>query len=136
MANQVRIKVAGALLEQVVSVEFGLDVASGMDGHPQDARPRLSGIRIMRKSDKKTDLWSWAIEPWASAFKKGTIEFLDQHEQDKVIKTVNWEDGFITSYTEELPHVQASRDAPVTETIVIAARIVDFDGAKITAYEK
>ena len=136
MASQFRVKINGQLLPKVKSVTMGLEVAGANDGHPQDARPRLHVIRISRESDKTTDLWSWASTPFGSQYRKGTVEFLDPEEKDKVLKTVNWEDGFIRSYQEVLPHVQSAKEEPLVETIEVSARVIDFDGAKIEAWRK
>lgn len=136
MANQFRVKINGQVVPLVKSVTMGLEVAGADDGHPQDARPRLHVIRISRESDKSTDLWNWATTPYGEQYRKGSVEFLDPEKEDKVLKTVNWEDGFVRSYQEAMPHTQHAREQPVVEMVEISARVIDFDGAKIEAWRK
>jgi len=135
MAGQIRVKIDGTLVEKVVAVDTGLNVAMAMDGHPEDSRPRLNGIAITRESDKNKVLWDWATKPWAEATKDGEIEFLDPKKEDSVIKKITWKKGFLTSYTEVVADTQGARSAPMTESIQIAVQEMDMDGAKITAYE-
>ena len=135
MGAQIRIKIDDVLVERVVSVEAGLDVAAGHDGHPQDDRPRLTTIRITRESDTNLAFWLWSLTPFAEGYKGGMIEFLDPTKEDSTIHTITWEDGFVSSYREDVPHIQFAKEAPVTETIEVSARVVDLDGSKLEGYK-
>lgn len=132
MAKQIRVQIDGNHVPNVLDVEYGLDVGKDTNGAPVDARPRLKTIKISRRSDETTDLWLWALKPHQEYFKSGVIEFLDPRHENKVLKTVEWKDGFVRNYREFVPHINDRRDDPQTEYIEVSASSVMVNGVEWT----
>jgi hypothetical protein len=130
MAKQFRVSIDGNAVPNVLDVEYGLDVGKDTNGAPVDSRPRLASIKITRRSDEATDYWTWAIKPHQEYFKAGKIEFLDPRKENKVLKTLEWKNGFIESYEEVVPHVNQAREAPQTEIFFVSAPSLTINGVQ------
>lgn len=127
---QYRVEIEGAKIEKVCDVQLGFDVGSTFEGQPQSDRPKMNAITIIRKSDQKTDFWDWATSTRKPSWKKGSIVVKDANDPDKTLKTIKWEDGYLSSYEEVLPNVHTEEGEPMVEIIHISARVVDFDGVR------
>ncbi len=130
MAKQIRVKIDGNHVPNILDVSYGLDVGKDANGAPVDARPRMKCITISRRSDESIDLWTWSLHPHAEYFKSGVIEFLDPKAEDKVLTTLEWSDGFVRRYTEEVPHTDHHRDAPQIESVEISASTITINGVE------
>jgi hypothetical protein len=132
MAKQIRVTLDDNHVPNVLDVEFGLDVGKDTNGAPVDARPRLKTIKISRRSDESTDLWSWALKPHMEYFKSGKIEFLDPRHEDKVLKTVEFKDSFLKAWREVVPNVNERRNDPQIEYVEISASTITINGVEWT----
>ena len=130
MAKQIRVMIDGNHVPNILDVEYGLEVAKDTNGAPVDARPRLRTIMIKRRSDENTDLWSWSLHPHQEYFKSGKIEFLDPKHEDKVLTTLEWQDGFVKEYMEEVPHTDRDRNAPQYEVVYVSASSITINGVE------
>lgn len=132
MPKQLMLEIEGNRVPNVLDVHYGLDCAKDMNGAPVDAHPRLASIIITRRSDEKTDFWLWALNPHEESFKAGVITFYDPRKQATVQKTVEWEGGFLKSYTESVPHVDTDRAAPQVEILEISAKSITINGVQVS----
>ena len=132
--RQIKVTVDGKPVANVLSVNYGLEVAHDADGSPSDARPRLAKICICRKSDDSTQFGDWACKPYKGHFKSGKIEFMEPTEEKKVQLTVDWTDGFIAKYEEHVPDIQLKRDQPMTEYIEVSAQKLKINGIEVDAH--
>jgi len=130
MPNQVKVEIEGNHIPNVLDVKYGLDCAKDTNGAPVDAKPRLASIIITRRSDETTDFWAWALRPYQEDFKSGVITFLDPRKADTTLKTVEWKDGFLKSYSEVVPNVDTDRNAPQVETLEISASTITINGVE------
>jgi len=130
MAKQVKVTIDGNPVPNVLDVRYGLDCAKDTNGAPVDAKPRLASIFVIRRSDETTDFWDWALRPYEEDFKSGEITFFDPRKTDTVLKTLEWTNGFLRSYTENVPNIDSDRGAPQTETLEISASTIAINGVE------
>ncbi len=128
MPRQVEVEIDGNRVQNVLDVQYGLDCAKDSNGAPVDARPRLGSIIISRRSDETTDFWAWSLKPHDEDFKSGKVTFFDPRKQSTVLKTVEWSNGFLKSYSESVPNINADRNAPQIETMEISAATITVNG--------
>lgn len=128
MAKQVDVTIDGNHVPNVLDVKYGLDCAKDSNGAPVDAKPRLASIIIVRRSDETTDYWDWALRPYEEDFKSGVITFYDPRKAETVMKTVEWTNGFLKSYSEVVPNIDDDRSAPQIETLEISASLITING--------
>jgi len=130
MAKQVDVAIDGNHVPNVLDVKYGLDCARDTNGAPVDAKPRLASIIIVRRSDEITDYWDWALRPYEEDFKSGVITFYDPRKAETVMKTVEWTNGFLKSYSEVVPNIDDDRSAPQIETLEISASTITINGVE------
>ncbi len=130
MAKQVDVAIDGNHVPNVLDVKYGLDCAKDSNGAPVDAKPRLASIIIVRRSDETTDYWDWALRPYEEDFKSGVITFYDPRKSETVMKTVEWTNGFLKSYSEVVPNIDDDRSAPQIETLEISASTIVINGVE------
>jgi len=130
MAKQVDVAIDGNHVPNVLDVKYGLDCARDTNGAPVDAKPRLASIIIVRRSDETTDYWDWALRPYEEDFKSGVITFYDPRKAETVMKTVEWTNGFLKSYSEVVPNIDDDRSAPQIETLEISASTITINGVE------
>jgi len=73
-------------------------------------------INLEVESSDGVSMMDWMIDPTGK--KSGKIEFSKTDEQG-ILKTLEFEDAFLTSYTENM---DAISNAPMTESLVISAK--------------
>ncbi len=127
-ANQYRVEIDGSPVGNILSVKFGVNTARDSNGAPVDKDAQVDNICIERRSDENTDLFLWSLKPHQEYFKSGKIEFLDPRHEDKVICTIEFENAFLASYREIVPHVTELRNEPQTEYVEISSNKVTFNG--------
>ena len=132
--SQIKVEIDGKHIANVLSVDYGLEVAHDADGSPSDARPRLARIKITRKSDDSQLLGDWASHPFQGHFKSGKISFFAPDDASKVQSTMSWTDGFVAFYQEVVPDVQTMRDKPMTEYIEISAQKMKINDVEVDAH--
>ncbi len=132
--RQVKVQIDGIDIPNVIHVEYGLEVRPNtINGGPSDARPRLARIKITRMSDDSILFWDWASKPFRGNFRSGMVEYFAPDEETKVNSTLAWAEGFVTQYSETVPHVQDKREIPQSETIEISAQKIKINDVEIEA---
>lgn len=79
-------------------------------------------IQIEVESSDDTALVDWMIDPTGK--KSGKIEF-SKTDEEGVLKVVEFEDAFLTSYTENM---DAISNVPMTENLVISCKKLTSNG--------
>ena len=130
MPRQVKVEIEGNHIPNVLHVEYGLDVSRDTNGAPVDADPRLKTITIVRRSDDNTDLWRWSLHPHQGNFKSGKIVFKDPVQEDQDLITVEWKNGFVRRYSENLPHIHHNKREPLTEMVEVSAQTITINGVE------
>jgi hypothetical protein len=120
-------------IPNVLDVGYGLEVETDRRGNPTDAYPRLKTIRIVRRSDAMDDFAKWVFRPWQEYWRSGVIELLDARYQHRVIKRLEWTEGYLKRYQERVPHVDLERGSPQIETLDIAVGSLRLNGVEWSA---
>lgn len=128
MARRPQLEIDGVVYKNVYQVSYGLYTAKDETGRPSD-RAHAGVIKIVRESDDKTDIARWAMDSSKPNWKAGKVIFRDP--SDNEMKSLSWEEGFITSYEESIPHVKNNPDDQIFETFEISAHKVVIGDAEI-----
>ena len=128
MARRPILEVDGVVFKNVYKVSYCLYTAKDETGRPSD-RAHAGVIRIVRESDDKTDIARWAMDSSKPNWKAGKV--MIKNPDDNEMKTLAWEEGFITAYEETVPHVKDHPDEQVYEIFEISAHKVTIGDAEI-----
>lgn len=131
MAHQAKVFVATKPYSGIINVTYEQYTIPDEKNYRPSDRARNGVITIRRATDENTDWFAWAAESTEANWKSGKIEFLD--ENDKKVREVVWDNGFLHSYKEGMPDRRVEATAGrIYEEIQIQAEIVSVDG---TAHE-
>jgi hypothetical protein len=128
MARRPTLEIDGVVYKNVYQVSYCLYTAKDETGRPSD-RAHAGVIKITRESDEKSDIARWAMDSSKPNWKAGKVTFRNPDDQE--MKTLTWEEGFITSYEELIPHIKNNPDDQVFETFEISAHKVTIGDAEI-----
>ena len=128
MARRPVLEVDGVVFKNVYSIKYRLYTAKDETGRPSD-RAHAGVITVIRESDETTDLARWAMDSSQSSWKSGKVTI--KNPSDATMKEVTWEEGFITDYVEEVPHIKDSPDDQVFETLQISCHKLVIGDAEI-----
>ncbi len=79
-------------------------------------------LNIEVESSDDTTLVDWMIDPTSK--KNGKVEF-SKTDEEGVLKTVEFEDAFLTSYTESM---DAISNSPMVESLIVSAKKITSNG--------
>ncbi len=92
---------------------------------PQNSLPNRTG----NNATHELDIARWAMDSSKPNWKAGKVTFRDP--SDSEMKALTWEEGFVTSYEETIPHVKDSPDDQIYESFEISAHKLVIGDAEI-----
>jgi hypothetical protein len=128
MARRPGLKIDGVVFKNVYAVSYSLYTAKDETGRPSD-RAHAGVICITRESDEKSDIARWAMDSSKPNWKAGEVSF--KNPDDAEMKSLSWEEGFITKYVETIPHVKNNPDDQVFEYFEISCHKLIIGKAEI-----
>jgi len=128
MARRPILEIDGVAYKNVYSVSYELYTANDETGRPTD-RAHAGLIKITRESDENVDIARWAMDSSKTNFKSGSVVF--KNPDDATMKELKWEEGFVTKYTETIPHVKEKADDQVCEYFEISCHRLMIGDAEI-----
>ncbi len=128
MARRPTLEIDGVVYKNVYAVSYGLYTAKDETGRPSD-RAHAGVIKITRESDETTDIARWAMDSSKPNWKAGRVIF--RNPDDASMKELIWEEGFITKYEEQIPHVKDHPDDQVREYFEISCHKLVVGDAEI-----
>jgi hypothetical protein len=128
MARRPTLEIDGVVYKNVYEVTYRLYTAKDETGRPSD-RAHAGTIKITRESDETVEIARWAMDSSAPNWKAGKVTF--KNPTDAMMKELSWEEGFITEYREEIPHIKNSPDDQISEYFEISSHKVTIGDAEI-----
>ena len=128
MARRPMLEIDGVVYKNVYSVSYSLYTAKDETGRPAD-RAHAGTIRVVRESDATCDIARWAMDSSKPNWKAGKVTF--KSPDDATMKELTWENGFITFYSESVPHIKKSPDDQVFEEFEISCQLLKIADAEI-----
>ncbi len=128
MARRPVLEIDGVVYKNVYKVEYGLYTAKDETGRPSD-RAHAGVVKITRESDEVADIARWAMDSSKPNWKSGKVLF--KNPDDATMKELTWEEGFITKYEEQVPHVKDNPDEQVQEYFEISCHKLAIADAEI-----
>ncbi len=128
MARRPTLTIDGVVFKNVYSVSYTLYTAKDETGRPAD-RAHAGTIRVVRESDASSDIARWAMDSSKPNWKSGSVTL--KSPDDATMKELVWENGFITAYTESVPHIKNSPDEQIWEEFEISCQILKIADAEI-----
>jgi len=128
MARRPTLTIDGVVFKNVYAVSYSLYTAKDETGRPAD-RAHAGTIKIVRESDASSDIARWAMDSSKPNWKGGSVTF--KSPDDATMKELTWENGFITSYAENVPHIKNSHDEQIWEEFEISCQILKIADAEI-----
>jgi len=128
MARRPVLEIDGVVYKNVYQVSYELYTAKDETGRPSD-RAHAGTIKIMRESDETSDIARWAMDSSKPNWKAGKVTF--KTPDDSEMKSLTWEEGFITRYEETIPHVKDKPDVQVFEYFEISCHKLLIGDAEI-----
>jgi hypothetical protein len=128
MARRPILEIDGVTYKNVYEVKYNLYTAKDETGRPSD-RAHAGVICVTRESDENTDIARWAMDSGKPNWKAGTVLF--KNPDDATMKTLTWEDGFVTKYAETVPHIKQRPDDQVFEYFEISCHKLMIGDAEI-----
>lgn len=128
MARRPVLEIDGVVFKNVYSVKYRIYTAKDETGRPSD-RAHAGVITVIRESDETTDIARWAMDSSQASWKAGKVTI--KNPSDATMKEITWEEGFITNYVEQVPHVKDSPDNQVSETFEISCHKLVIGDAEI-----
>jgi hypothetical protein len=112
----------------VYEVSYELYTAKDETGRPSDtAHGGL--IKIKRESEGNVEIARWAMDSSEPNWKGGSVTF--KTPDNKEMKKLVWEKGFITFYEEHVPHTKDRPDEQMWEYFEISCKTVTIGDASI-----
>lgn len=116
--NEARVYVAGQELKDVYECYYQVRTEMARSGLPtKNARPHR--IIIVRRSESETPGFTWAYNSQPKNFQSGKIELYNT--KGEVMKTFEWDKGYVAHYKEGVPDLTASERATMLEEYEICA---------------
>ena len=128
MARRPSLEIDGVAYMNVYSVKYELYTAKDETGRPSD-RAHAGVITVVRESDENSDIARWAMDSSKPNWKAGKVVF--RNPDDAEMKTLTWEEGFITKYEETVPHIKETPDQQVYESFEISCHKLTIGDAEI-----
>lgn len=128
MARRPTLEIDGVTYKNVYEVSYELYTAKDETGRPSD-RAHAGTIKVTRESDEKSDIARWAMDSSKPNWKAGSVIF--RNPDDSSMKTLKWEEGFITAYHETIPHIKDRPDDQVYEYFEISCHKLSIGDAEI-----
>jgi hypothetical protein len=128
MARRPTLEIDGVVYKNVYEVSYEIYTAKDETGRPSD-RAHAGTVKIKRESDNNADIARWAMDSSKPNWKAGKVTFKDP--SDTMMKELVWENGFITRYTENLPHIKKAPDDQVYEEFEISCQTLKIADAEI-----
>ncbi len=134
MARRPTLEIDGVAYKNVYEVKYDLYTSKDETGRPTD-RAHAGLIRVTRESDENTDIFRWAMASDTNNWKAGSITFKDP-KSESTMKTLSWEEGFITKYEETIPHIKEHPDDQVCEYFEISCSRLGIASGESTEPDK
>ena len=128
MARRPTLEIDGVKYKNVYAVAYEIYTAKDETGRPSD-RAHAGTIKVWRESDETDAISGWAMDSAQTNWKAGSISF--KKPDDSEMKVLQWEEGFITKYTETIPHVKDKPDDQVFEYFEISCHRLTIGSASI-----
>jgi hypothetical protein len=128
MARRPTLEIDGVVYKNVYSVSYSLYTAKDETGRPAD-RAHAGTIRVVRESDQTCDIARWAMDSSKPNWKSGKVTL--KSPDDATMKELTWENGFITFYSESVPHIKKVPDDQIYEEFEISCQILKIADAEI-----
>jgi hypothetical protein len=128
MARRPVLEIDGVVYKNVYKVTYELYTAKDETGRPSD-RAHAGTIKVTREADENTDIARWAMDSSKPNWKAGKVTF--KTPDDSEMKSLTWEEGFITKYEETIPHVKQNPDDQVCEYFEISCHKLAIGDAEI-----
>jgi len=133
MAGIPMLEIDGVKYPNVYAASYILYTEKDETGKPSD-RARGGVIKVTRQSDAKIDICRWATDSKKENFKPGKVTF--RGADGREMKTLEWEDGFITHYEEHVPHTKDRPDDQTYEYFEISAKKIKVNDAEVVNWEE
>jgi len=128
MARRPTLEIDGVVFKNVYEVSYVLYTAKDETGRPSD-RAHAGVIVVKRESDESADIARWAMDSSKPNWKSGKVTF--KNPDDAAMKELSWEDGFITSYEEHVPHIKDKPDEQIWESFEISVQKLSIADAEV-----
>ncbi len=128
MARRPTLEIDGVVYTNVYEVSYVLYTAKDETGRPSD-RSHGGVIKIKRESGINTDIARWAMDSSEPNWKKGKVTFMTP--DNKTMKELTWESGFISNYEEHVPHTKEHPDEQMWECFEISCKLLTIGDAQI-----
>jgi hypothetical protein len=128
MARRPVLEIDGVVYKNVYEVRYTLYTAKDETGRPSD-RAHAGIIAVRRESDESTDIARWAMDSSQPNWKAGKVTI--KNPNDATMKELSWEEGFITTYEEIVPHIKEHPDDQVYEYFEISCHKLSVGEAEI-----
>ena len=128
MARRPALEIDGVKFKNVYEVSYKLYTAKDETGRPSD-RAHAGMIKVKRESDESGDIARWAMDSSKPNWKSGKVTF--KNPNDATMKELSWENGFITSYEEHVPHIKEQPDNQMWEEFEISCQKLTISDAEI-----
>jgi hypothetical protein len=128
MARRPTLTIDGVVYKNVYSVSYTLYTAKDETGRPAD-RAHAGTVVIKRESDETCDIARWAMDSSKPNWKSGSVMF--KNPDDAKMKELVWENGFITAYSENVPHIKNNPDEQMSEQFEISCQVLKVSDASI-----
>lgn len=130
MARRPTLEIDGVPYLNVFEVSYKLYTSKDESGRPSD-RAHGGLIKIKRQSNDNVEIARWAMNSSKPNWKGGRVIFRDPDNVDATMKELVWQNGFITSYEEHVPHVKDNPDDQMWEEFEISCQILTIGDAEI-----
>ena len=133
MAHRPKLEIDGQNIPHVFEVSYDIYTSKDETGRPTD-RAHAGTIKITIESEEggNVDVARWAMDTSKPKWKGGKVQFFNKNSE--VMKELVWTDGFITRYTEHIPHVKDRSDEQIYQYFEISANKVKIGDAEIENY--
>lgn len=128
MARRPTLEIEGVAYPNVYSVSYEIYTARDETGRPSD-RAHAGSISVVRESTADSTIAAWAMNSAKPNWKSGKVIF--RNPDDSVMKELSWTDGFITAYSETIPHVKENPDQQIFECFQISCQTLKIADAEI-----
>jgi hypothetical protein len=128
MARRPTLEIDGVVYRNVYEVSYTLYTAKDETGRPSD-RAHGGLIKIKRESGGNTDIARWAMDSSEPNWKQGRVTFMTP--DNKTMKELKWDSGFITNYEEHVPHTKEHPDEQMWEYFEISCKALTIGDTQI-----
>ncbi len=125
------LEIDGVEYPRLLSVSYNIYTIKDDQGKPADIA-RAGTITITKESTNKNskDITRWACDSSEANYKSGKITFKDPH--NKLLRTLEWENGFITNYEEHLGPAQSGEQ--MYQVFVVSAQKIKVEDAEVWSW--